>query len=51
MADKSLISALRDANAEKDRFIDSLVEELVEEREKVKRLQRYIEFLKLRGGE
>ena len=49
--DKSLISALKDANAEKDRILNELWAELTEAKQEIRRLWRYVEFLKLRGGE
>ena len=48
---ESLISALKDANAEKDRYIKELFAELTEAKEEIKRQWRYIDFLKLRGGQ
>ncbi|MCD6516441.1 MAG: hypothetical protein J7L72_03325 [Candidatus Aminicenantes bacterium] len=49
--EKSLISALKDANAEKDRILNELWTELTEAKQEIRRLWRYVEFLKLRGGQ
>ena len=51
MDENSLIEDLKTANKEKDEFIGILNNDLTEKEEEIKRLWRYIEFLKLRGGE
>ena len=51
MDENSVLEALKYANAEKDKMIDVLNNDLTGKENEIKRLWRYIEFLKLRGGE
>ena len=50
MENASLISALKDANAEKDRMIETQNNELFEKNAEIKRLWRFIDFLKADAG-